>query len=367
MCEKWSDQIGDDRGMTSGVPHNHRAGERSVRLRSESAALLDWLLREPIRYPDGRLAAWLNDQRPIFPYEESTGYLISLLAWLHRQTGEPRFRREAWRSATALARALGDRPGCGRDGRIYLFDTAVCLRALGSVLALPPETGDDAERAALSVLATRLARTVLSLFRQRQAVLDDEAPAGAPRWSEAFTFHLLKALHHFLPWLPVLRESLDWRSLADEWIGAHYRDGLFVLAEPPDRVYLHAHCYAAEGLLGLADSGYRPAETLPPAIGDRLAELQMPSGALPRWYPENGEREAAGDATAQAVRLWQCLDAAAYAGPIARGLAYLRASIAPAGGIQYSSDLRHPNSWTTIFARQALQWGGGPGEKHQLI
>jgi hypothetical protein len=65
--------------------------------------------------------------------------------------------------------------------------------------------------------------------------------------------------------------------------------------------------------------------------------------------------------------VWQCLDPQRYDDAIRRGLVFLRAMAHPDGGFYYSSRRRHVNSWTTIFAVQALLWERARGEAEWLI
>jgi hypothetical protein len=147
-------------------------------------------------------------------------------------------------------------------------------------------------------------------------------------------------------------------------IQLRYRDGLFHLDDERNSVYVHAHCYALEGLLALQEPAFRP---LLEESADRLARMQSPKGGMPKHRPSEDRPELASDATAQAIRIWQCLDPARYETGISRGFDFLESMADPEGGIRYSSRSSHLNSWTTIFTIQALLWEKEKGEAAWLI
>ena len=72
------------------------------------------------------------------------------------------------------------------------------------------------------------------------------------------------------------------------------------------------------------------------------------------------------DATAQAIRLWLCLDAERFAAPIARARAFLARAQSESGGIAYAQGSADRNSWCSAFALQAEVWNergaGSPAE-----
>ena len=312
------------------VPELHSSVRRHLR----------WLLEGPVRVRQGMLAAWLDGSAPAHAYQESTGYLITLLCFLHRVTGQGRFRTEAARTVTALARDLGDAPGCGREGAVYLFDTAVCLRALGTF----SDNFEDLTLQPTRELLDRLAHTSGDMIRRHDACSRPANGIGPRRWSESFSAHLIKAAHLLSPWLPA------WRSVLDELVGRFFQGGRFYADAGHRRVYLHASCYASEGLLARPDLHLGELEQIAPF----LARIQRADGGIPAWWPE--EAGPVTDATAQAVRIWQCTDATAFAESIQRGFAFLDTMALPGGGFRYSPLIAHANSWATIFAVQAMVW-----------
>jgi hypothetical protein len=301
---------------------------------------LRWLLSGPVRLPNGLIAAWVEGGQPSHAYQEATGYLLTLLCFSFERTGAPGLREAARRTAAALGESVRD--GAGRDGAVYLFDTAVCLRGLN---AFSTTFGDEPEAERAAIVVASLADIATEMIQRREARRGGEPGA---RWSDRFFAHLIKAVQQVHAAAPDRIDRETAAALARELWDGPSRDEFFRLPGE-DTAYLHAHAYALEGLLGLGESITDPLR--------RLAAAQRFDGAMPRDLP--GDGAPAVDATAQAVRLWQCVDAAEFAEPITRGLAFLETMAAPGGGFYYAPDVAHVNAWTTMFAVQALTWRDG--------
>lgn len=145
-------------------------------------------------------------------------------------------------------------------------------------------------------------------------------------------------------------------------------DGRFVTHAGSERTYLHAHCYAVEGLLCLARLG-RP-EIVPVCrrAAEWLLSVQEDSGALLAWHDgESSWGAAHADAIAQAVRIWACVDRVEYAAAIARSLDFLAGLQSAEGGVYYHPGSGDVNSWATIFAVQAVQWARVGAEEPRLV
>ena len=325
------------------------AGGKHYPLRISVERHLRWLLEGPLRTPGGMLAAWADGPIPAHTYQESTGYLVTLLCYLYRVTGQDRYRDEAAATVGALMDDMAQAPGCGRDGVIYLFDTAVCLRALGAFNTLFEEHTPPSAR----VLMERLARTLQGMIERQQACTPVNGEAD--RWSRSFSAHLIKAAHLVSPWIP------GWRPVMEALVDRFYRDGRFYADATARRVYLHASCYASEGLL--ARPNIFPEERA--RVAAFLAQIQRADGGIPAWWPEDSGPVT--DATAQALRVWQCVDAGAFADHIERGFAFLDSVAQPGGGFRYSPRIAHANSWATIFAVQALIWRDLPAEPLWIV
>lgn len=298
-----------------------------------------WLRAPSVVREDGAVLSWVNDAHPGYPYPEIAGLWLSALADaddIAARALRPRVSR--W-----LRAQIGAEGGVGRAGVTYLFDSAVAavgLRAVDGADALP------------LTLRGFLARAV-----------GDEAacapPAAAPRWSESFGPHQIKCVIALRasgleapPSLLRLRERVVYSG-----------EGARFTVEPGSpQSYLHAHLYALEGLIALAEEGDRDARHAAQEGARWTAAAQDPSGGLRAWH--DGARASGplrADATAQAVRVWAWADRARYAERIARALGFLAALQHPSGGLRYEPGSEDVNTWATVFARQAAAWSArGP-------
>ena len=274
-----------------------------------------------LRAPDGRVLSWLGGARPGYAYDEATALLARSRAW--RGPPDPGL-------AAVLRRRL-KHGWLARHGHSFVFDTGLALRWAPD----PRELAAD--------LACALRRGIAS------------RPAEAGRWSHAVGPHHLKVL----PDLRAAGEPID--DLVDAIVSASWTGRRFRIDPRTGATYVHAHCYALEGLLVL---GGRP--DIVEAGLRWLADLQGLDGGLPAWVGRLDPRRPS-DAVAQAIRLWSAVDAIAFAGPIARGLGWLAAVQAPDGGIRYAPSHAERNTWATLFACQAAEWSLVPPGPRELL
>jgi hypothetical protein len=314
---------------------------------------VQWLLHGPIRSADGMVAAWSDRGRPSHVYEESTGYLLTLLGYLYHLTGQDRFEHEAIRVADALVKRLGSQKGFGRSGIAYLFDTAVCLRGLATFLAMFKTSVElPVYKSAVGAL-NEIAATCGLLIAKQLACDPKPKTEQQVRWSERFNVHHIKVLHHCWPWVA---GHIDVGQLIENFVDRQFKDGLFLTDPQNGESYLHAHCYGVEGLLALEKQHHLRLDIRKNQIAQALSDLQLPNGGIPKFDPVASHPTVASDTTAQAVRIWQCIDPETYSANIQQALSFLEAMADEGGGILYSSNSNHLNSWTTIFAVQAMAW-----------
>jgi hypothetical protein len=326
---------------------------------------LHWLLNGPIRLPDGMLAAWVGKSGPAYAYQEATGYLLSLLCWLYQRTGGEEYRAEALRTATSLVNDIAAKGGCGRDGSVYLFDTAVCARALSLLIEICP--ADESERRRIADAGRRLTEEALEMFHAKRAFKGGIGNVPERHWSRTYNVHMNKAIQHLAAQASTPGPVEEFRAEIEKWIATRYRDGMFFSDEEKTSVNIHAHLYALEGLIAMrGESAPGWAPLLSEAAG-RLVEIQAANGALPRLHPAVESPEYTTDVTAQAVRVWQSVDPKRYQIPISRGLEFLRSMTSRDGGILYSSAIPHINSWATIFTIQAMIRQEGRAESEWII
>ena len=272
--------------------------------------------------PDGAVPSWVNPRHPGFAYPEAAAIVLRLLA---HEPDPPRPTMER------LVGFVRSQPA-GKDGRVYTFDRGVVMAGLTSAGV---DVGDEAER-------------IASAIEQRVAV----EPAAPLRWSTIVGPHFLKlalfARGRLRDALLPLRPT--------------FAEGGRIPTPPLSSTYVHAHCYATEGLLALGElhDARRAAAW--------LAEIQTRDGGLPREH--DGLRSAGpqhADATAQAVRLWCCLDRGHFADAIDRALAFLDRLVDPSGGVRYSDASDDVNTWATAFAVQALDFAHGHASAERIV
>ncbi len=318
--------------------------------------LSEWLIDRLVT-PEGLVLSWIGPSNSSYAYPEAAGLLLALLA----DERQPSARRVAARIAGSLSEHLGNRGSVGRDGQFYAFDSAIALRGLLAFVSAGGSLCDpDVPHRCFESLV--------------QSVRDERATATPPkdprRWSNTFSCHLLKLAFALTAYGEHYRESAGAEisvGLVDKLIG--YRDGGRFRTAPNDaRTYVHAHCYAVEGLLCLRARGVVDDTATIEACVAWLAEIQHKDGGIPSWHDgRNACGPCHADATAQAARIWCCVDRDRWAGAISRALAWIEMYTVPTGGVRYSDASLDQNSWTTMMSVQALRFAGGAAAPLDIV
>ncbi len=308
--------------------------------------LLKWLLTGGVVEPDGCVLSWSNPDHVGFPYSEAAGIVAVSVA---RENGAA--RACARRIARHLIECAPESGGFGKNGVLYVFDTAVVLSALvaeGAGSELTPQ--HDKIRRMFDFVASGL-EAGIARFPQAK---------NSSHWSDAMGCHLLKAPAALLDYArafgPLLAEHAC--SLARHLLAQLIPlcDGRRFRIHAGSRLtYAHAHCYAVEGLLALANRGLFHDMTLLESCADWLADVQQPDGGIPPWH--DGTKswgEPCGDVAAQAVFIWCRVDRRTFAANISAALAFLARLQTPQGGLHYSPSSGDVNTWVTAFALDAL-------------
>ncbi len=332
-----------------------------------AAALRHWLASGEPQSPSGAFYAWVEeDGRPAFEYPEITGYALTHLAGLEAPDDAEVAAGE--RAGRWLLERLGGGDLSARrgwdDAAVYTFDLAMISTG---AQALGHRYGDDALVALGLGLAAGIGDEVAATGAL--ACLPPSSGTSSQRsaWSTQGRAHLLKAVQCLL-WADSLGQA-GARDAAAALVIATHRDqlddGRFVTHPPTAGVtLLHPHLYAVEGLwvharaTGDTDSLERARRATQWVWG-----FQRPSGAFPRSVDavtgEQGPDQ--GDLTAQALRAAVLLDVAPDRQELtARWLADVAVPAAggPEAGVaspyQPGSGAVHRNTWSTLFAAQAL-------------
>lgn len=317
-----------------------------------------WLMSARVIGSDGSVVSWYNDEHPGYAYPEIAGLMLSFLG---------RYRPEedqlAERIAARLTPSLGPAGGVMRGSTEYVFDSAMVL----SGLLAGRQPGDSAR----SPLQSRLFAFITDRLRGRTGItgsVDDP-----DRWSHAYGCHLLKtslAITAYVDEMEQAEQERAW-SLLDQLVSdlaPLQTGGRFRIHERSARTYLHAHCYATEGLLCLRERGVGGIDTAIEESAEWLAGVQAAEGGIRAWHDGStpgGPMHA--DASAQAIRIWALVDGRRYHANIEAGLAFLHSITHELGGLRYERDSDDVNTWATIFGWQAAEWADEPGSPLEII
>ena len=148
-------------------------------------AMIGWLTGPSVIQPNGDVMSWANDGHPGYVYPEIAGLLLSMLA--RADAGSPEILGRIVHTATKHMHTDG---GVGRDGRSYVFDTAMLLRGLVDH-ALQGGSGPD------PTALLRLYRFIVEGVAARRAVVPEDSTL---RWSSTFTPHMLKVVLALEAW-----------------------------------------------------------------------------------------------------------------------------------------------------------------------
>lgn len=300
-------------------------------------ALRSWTCSPERLASDGRVLSWSNPLHPGYPYDEAT----ALFAHLFRWQGDVRRAQEC----AAVVRRRLERGWLGRDGTTYVFDTALALSLFD----------DDV-----------LVQQVVAALEAGEACRPVSRPG---HWSEEPGPHLLKCAF----WLARVGELSFAVQWADQLVDCCFEEGRFRISPGSEQTYLHSHCYALEGLLGLI-AWLRSSDRLVPrryqvvldAGAQWLARVQHEDGSLPDYIGRKSLCSPS-DVLAQAIRLWTALDPVAYALPLRAALGQLAARQNPeTGGIVYHATSADECSWVAAFALQACAWTHDPPGTEEL-
>lgn len=290
---------------------------------------VDWLLNSGIQSASGYFAGWYDMGKGKYPfiYDELTGYGIETLLFLYDQEKRSEYLDRATMAADWLIKHMKyrgndpmaksafvwkyDLPDGPLGKKVYAFDTAICVSALVDLFRFTRK-----QRYLNSAISA--AEWLVNKMQNRdgsfKACYDFQSQSfGTGRWSRMpGSYHaklsvgLLK-LHKIIG-DEKLKESV--KNLCNWVLKLQDENGKFKTNGNSEDVYVHAHCYAAEGLLY---AGKELSDIKLIGAGSKAANwllsAQKPNGAIPRWYARahyngglsSGENT---EALAQTIRLW---------------------------------------------------------------
>jgi hypothetical protein len=328
----------------------------SLVARPSRAALLRWSSSDAVVAHDGRVWSWHNPEHPGYAYPEAGGLWLALMAH------EPEADERQLDRVAAWLHACERTEGIGRDGRGYLFDHGMVVAG---------RLAWAGRRGRIEVDGARAVAVLIERLRTRRAT---EPCTSGSRWSERFGPHLLKLALPLSRWVEHTEDPVAGLALQELLATlCPMLEGGRVPSSPGGPTYLHACCYAAEGLWRLCEAPLpgatrAQARRLAEEIAAWLARVQRTDGGLPQWHDGmRGWGPAQADVAAQAIRLWSGLGPVEHRDGIDRALAFLAHLTDPCGGLRYHEDSRDLNTWATLFTVQALDFADGQADVRRLV
>ena len=321
--------------------------------------LISWLTCSKIVNENGGVYSWINCNKPGYVYHEIIGYYIKLLSYLYYKTSDKIYLDKASKSVNYLYDNLGENNSMGRGEYQYVFDTAICVSGIINFSNYNRLNNNQ------EIVLYRLVNFIYSSLKKKEvAYKNNRSIIKSNRWSFSYGPFLIKnaiALYEASDYF----DEEKYRELSDSMITdivkKTFREVYFSINQNHHYVYTHNHCYAVEGLLLLQSKGDKRFIEHVRKSADWLADNQNNDGSMYNWYlNEEVSLDKQGDATSQAVRIWQCFDKVGYSSNIKKGINFLK-SLFYNGGMRYnitesgekSDDI---NAWVTIFSVQAFLW-----------
>ncbi|MFI5527201.1 hypothetical protein ACIA8O_01470 [Kitasatospora sp. NPDC051853] len=343
-----------------GAPDRRAATDPAGRSAALAEGVSRWLRGGQAQHPDGAYAGWHTaDGRLSTPYPEITGYVLTFLA--NEELDEAERAR-----ADAAARWLVERIERGdhtcrfdRPDGVYLFDLAMITNGL---FAHGRRTADRR-----TVAAARTVAAYLLEHLGEGPMVGGAGPGGpGPTWSTEGRAHLLKLLQALvaadLHGVPGAAEAAERLAAGAEELRPPSGTAPVETCPGSELVSLHAACYAAEGLWVWAEARRDPrAREQAARIVEWVWQQQLPDGGFPTYAHRDGGPVGdrwQSDVLSQAIRLALLL------GLEPKGLSAAAEALAasttthPDGrsAVLYwpRAEEAHSNSWSSMFAHQAL-------------
>jgi hypothetical protein len=319
--------------------------------------MLRWLIGRSVVGSDGTVLSWSNPRHPGYPYPEIAGYLLRILSEEGDLTLGPRDR-----VATRLVTDVSPAGGVGRGGADFVFDSAMCM---GGLIAHEAAGGMVPDGRVIDRLFDFVTEN-LAAHRGYRGLAD----ALPEHWSVSYGCHLLKTVIPLCEYND-LRPMSTTRSLVERLVAdlmPLYDGGRFRVNFLSPLTYLHAHCYALEGLLVVHGRRYGDFSDVIEGGARWLADIQQPEGGMRAFHDGKvpfGTLHT--DATAQAIRIWSLVDPTAFQEQIDRGLGFLADMSTPSGGLRYEPGSDDVNTWATIFGLQAVRFASEGGSWQWIV
>jgi len=287
---------------------------------------VQWLLNSGIQNSTGAFSGWYDAEKREYPfiYGEMIGYGIQTFLYLYDREKEYEYLRRAERAADWLIKNMVYRgndllargafvwryylPNGPLSTLVYAFDNGICMSALVDLFQATYK-----EKYLNSAIST--AEWLLDVMRNSdgsfKACYDFQAKTfGNGRWSKLpGSYHAKLSIGLLKLYSVTKNEKLvkSVRELCDWVLKLQKEDGGFKTNKMSNDIYVHAHCYAVEGLLYaskmLSEKRFEEAAL---KGCEWLQKVQKSNGAISRWYygQEGPSADENTEALAQTVRLW---------------------------------------------------------------
>lgn len=358
-----------------------------------------WILNSGVQnvfqensHTDGGFGCWYDMEKKEYPfvYAEITAYAIKALLYLYDREKQSKYLERAEKAADWLITHMQCRSKDTKakggffwkrllDGSlspfVYSFDTGMCITALTDLFRATKKYRylDSATTA-----AEWLVKVMQNESGSSKACYDFQNRSfGDGKWSRAPGSYHAKISIGLLKLYNLTQDArltTSVNSLCNWVLKLQEQNGKINTNENSGDTYLHAHCYAIEGLLyAFKESNYAKLEKAAFEGAKWLINAQNSKGGMSRWYYDDYgfSYDENTEALAQAIRIWLILDTLSHQGNIFYGkiekalerllsLQYLATEDSRAkGGFYYAiidhKLVPHINCCATLFSIQAFQ------------
>ena len=349
---------------------------------------INWLSNSGIQNAEGGFHAWYDTEKGkySFVYPEATAYAVQILSKLYSKSNEDIYLTKAVKAGDWLlniqkndgsfaSKYFNDSETEKYDRSFHVFDAGIITCGYLDLYKI-----------------TSKIKYLKAAIKTMHLILKFQNPDGSfsagldphgcllnnHHWSQTSSCHHIKML------LPLLRLSsitkdkkyFDCTKRLLQWSdGLQLSSGRFITFQGSNETYVHAHCYALEGLIGASKSfGITNDSSISKKLRkgvDWLQRIQNNDGSIWNWSNPHENKIKVCDALSQTMRLFLLSKKEIYSARsnrkiderVNRGFTFLKkmqhlnGSYQSLGGISYGEangkKLPHVNTCTTVFAIHA--------------
>lgn len=345
----------------------------------------------------GGINGWYDEDKENYPfiYTEITGYALSAFIYLYVRNGDMQFLDRAELAAEwIITEAIHDRGGVStrlyydeqeeetnfysfKNQILFTFDSGIVLQGM---MDLYKATGNDQYLA----IAMQIGSFMMDMQREdgffdwaMDGKTGEKLPEDETQWSRQYGAYHAKAISGLVDLFKITGDKKYRHALirfAEAAVSTQKEDGRFVTTKATGDTNLHAHLYAARGLLYIGTKLSIPRYVTASEKATKwVFDNQLPNGGIPQIYEESGDdfiKHERSDVLGQALRLGLYVyEKSHYDNKKLLGdkLTKLKRRLekfqttrkGQVGGLRYGKDrdgkfVNCVNSWSTMFAVQAM-------------